>query len=208
MREHVLDPCGMRNSSFVLLPGMADKCALSHPARGKSSEGLYLELGRKYLEIAQLWSKPVETWNYEDVVRAAYELQVATPDMPSPRGVAPIAASSLLTTAGDYARFMTRIMPRSSPDGYDLLESTRKEMLTTHSPQHGALSHGLGWALESEPGATSFWHGGLNRGFKNVALADADGRVGLVLLTNSEEGDRLRWPIVHAFTGRGEAALL
>jgi len=41
-----------------------------------------------------------------------------------------------------------------------------------------------------------------------VALADAGGRMGIVLLTNSEEGDRLRWPIVHDFTGRGEAALL
>jgi hypothetical protein len=114
----------------------------------------------------------------------------------------------MLTTAGDYARFMTRFMPRSSRDPFDLLEPTRQEMLKPQSPLKHAQSQGLGWALEQEDGATSFWHSGANRGFRNVVLADVDGRMGIVLLTNSGDGDRLRWPIVHDFTGRGAAALL
>ena len=208
MREQVLQPCGMRSSSFVLLPDMIANCAISHPARGKPTDGFYLDLGRRYLELAHRWNKPVETWRYEDAVSAAHELNVDTPAIPSPTGLAPNAAGSLLTTAGDYARFMTRFMPRSSRDQYDLSEATRREMLTPQSPLKRALSHGLGWALEREGDVTSFWHSGFNRGFKDVALADSRGRIGVVLLTNSNEGDRLRWPIVHDFTGRGEAALL
>lgn len=208
MREQVLQPFGMRNSSFVLLREMMTDCAISHPARGHPSDGIYLDLGRRYLELARRWNKPVENWSYEDVVRAAHELNADSPTIPSPTGIAPNAASSLLTTAGDYARFMTRCMPRSSRDRHDFSESTRRDMLTPQSPLNRALSHGLGWSLEREAGATSFWHSGLNRGFKNVALADAEGRIGVVLLTNSNEGDRLRWPIVHDFTRRGGAALL
>lgn len=164
MRENVLEPCGMKNSSFVLLRDMLENCAVSHPARASA--------------------------------------------ISSPTWIAPNAASSMLTTAGDYARFMTRFMPGRSRDQFDLLEPTRREMLTPQSPLNHALSHGLGWSLEQEDGATSFRHSGLNRGFKNVALADAGDRMGIVLLTNSHEGDRLRWPIVHAFTGRGGAASL
>jgi CubicO group peptidase (beta-lactamase class C family) len=208
MREQVLQPCGMRRSSFVLLPDMIANCAISHPTRGQPSDGIYLDLGRRYLDLAQRWNKPVETWKYEDAVRAAHELNDDAPAIPSPNGVAPNAASSLLTTAGDYARFMTRSMPRSSRDRHDLSESTRREMLTPQSPLNRALSHGLGWFLEREAGTTSFWHSGFNRGFKDVALADAEGRIGVVFFTNSNEGDRLRWPIVHDFTGRGGAALL
>lgn len=211
MREQVLQPFGMRNSSFVLLPEMLTmltNCAISHPARGQPSDGIYLNLGRRYLELGRRWSKPVENWSYEDVVRAAHELNADSPAIPSPTGIAPNAASSLFTTAGDYARFMTRSMPRSLRDRHDLSESTRREMLTPQSPLDRAVSYGLGWSLERESGATSFWHSGLNRGFKNVALADAGDRIGVVFLTNSNEGDRLRWPIVHDFTGRGEAALL
>jgi len=198
----------MRSSSFVLLRDMMTNCAISHPSRGQPSDGIYLDLGRRYLEVARQWEKPVETWKYEDIVRAVHELNGNVPAIPSPNAIAPNAASSLFTTAGDYARFMTRCMPRSSRKRHDLRESARREMLKTHSPQNRAISYGLGWSLEQESGVTSFWHSGFNRGFKNVVLADAEGRIGFVLLTNSNEGDRLRWPIVHDFTGRGVTALL
>jgi hypothetical protein len=37
---------------------------------------------------------------------------------------------------------------------------------------------------------------------------DVKGRFGVVLLTNSNEGDWLRWPVIYDFTMRGGIAML
>ena len=156
----------------------------------------------------QRWNKPLPTWTYEDAVRASRELDPKSPPIPSPTDWSPNAAGGLLTTAGDYARFLTRAMTRAARDQYDLTERSRQEMLTPATRFKPALSYGLGWALEDAAGARSFWHGGWNRGFKAFALGDIKGTTGIVLLTNSTEGDRIFWPIVNGFTARGSAALL
>jgi CubicO group peptidase (beta-lactamase class C family) len=114
--------------------------------------------------------------------------------------LSPNAAASLITTAADYASFMTRCMNGSAAGLAD--------MLTPVTRVNRVLSYGLGWGLEREAGAASFWHGGWNPGYKSFALGDVDGRIGVVLLTNSNEGDRINWPVIHQFTGRGAAALV
>ncbi len=75
----------------------------------------------------------------------------------------------------------------------------------THQPNVG---YGLGWRLEQTVDGRAFWHSGYNDGFHSFALADPDGRFGVVVLTNSDEGHALRWPVVHGATGRGSAAIL
>jgi CubicO group peptidase (beta-lactamase class C family) len=111
----------------------------------------------------------------------------------------------MLTTAGDYARFMARFLT----DGDSVVtDPIRREMLTPVTRVSPATSFGLGWGLEQDGGVTSFYHFGGNRGFNTFAVADLERKLGTVVLTNSEEGQRLYWAIGYGFTGRGAAALL
>lgn len=202
MREQVLEPCGMTRSSFVLRRDMLANYASAHASRGNSGDGIYVNSGRRQLELARKWKLPTEDWFYADAVRAVQEVEGRSI---APQNLSPNTASSLLTTAGDYARFMTRFMPNGENA---LPDATRQAMLRSCTEINRAVSWSLGWALELTSEAKSFWHSGHNRGFKNVALGDVSGRLGVVLLTNSNEGDRLRWPIVYDFTGRGGIAML
>ena len=200
MRQRIFEPFGMRRTTYVLLPEIADNAATSHTNRREPRDGIYFEQGRRQLELARRWNVPVEAWTYSESVRAVREADPTAPPIPSPTVLSPNAAASLITTAADYARFMTRCM-KGSTDGL-------AEMLTPVTRVNRVLSYGLGWGLERESGATSFWHGGWNRGFKSFALGDVEGGAGVVLLTNSNEGDRINWPVIHQFTGRGAAALV
>jgi len=115
-------------------------------------------------------------------------------------------AGSLQATAADYARFMTAFMADRARSL--LSASTVAEMLPPQTAISPYTAYGLGWRIEQTPAGKAFWHSGYNDGFHSYALGDPAGRFGVVILTNSDRGDRLRWPIVHGATGYGNAAML
>ena len=91
-----------------------------------------------------------------------------------------VAAWSLHTTAGDYARFVA-----------DTLQSELGgELLIPQVEIDDSLAWGLGWGLAGHV----FWHWGdmgfSDRNFQSVAVASRAQRRGLVCLTNSEHGLR------------------
>jgi CubicO group peptidase (beta-lactamase class C family) len=103
----------------------------------------------------------------------------------------PSAASGLITTAGDYARFMLETL------------RSKTEMLKPLVKVGDDLAWGLGWALEDD----AFWHWGDQDIFKSFALMDTKKRTGIVILTNSANGHHTYAPIVTSALGSDHPSL-
>jgi CubicO group peptidase (beta-lactamase class C family) len=93
------------------------------------------------------------------------------------------AAASLYTTAADYARFVAALM-----NGRGLKKRTIEKML---SPQIGVeknVSWSLGFGLERTPNGKAFWQWGDYGIFRNYVVAYPEKKIGVVYLTNSQNG--------------------
>jgi len=114
------------------------------------------------------------------------------------------AASSLHTTATDYARFLAEIMAPTLVD-----PSLVALMLGPESEVVEGVFWGLGWGLEqSEPGAeVRFWHWGNNGYFKCFTLASPETGTGLIFFTNSENGLSITNHVVDRVFGGSHPAL-
>ncbi len=92
-----------------------------------------------------------------------------------------IAASSLYTSAPDYARFMAATLADQA-----LLR------LVTHAPvpvpNAAGVFWGLGWGLEQSNGKHAIWHWGNNPGFRSLAMADLNSKDAVVVLAARENG--------------------
>jgi CubicO group peptidase (beta-lactamase class C family) len=104
------------------------------------------------------------------------------------------AAWSLLTTADDYARFLLAMLDPPAENQPGLSAARVAEMLTpqvvvgTHTP----FFWGLGWGLQETQAGRAFWHwGGPQNEYASYAVAFPVQRVGVVVLTNGEEGHQL-----------------
>ena len=121
------------------------------------------------------------------------------------------AASSLLTTANDYAKFLAAIL-----NGTGLKEETISEMLQPQifldldcidcaEQKMGQLSNslawGLGWGLQLSDNETTFWHWGDNLVFTSYCTASKENKTGIVYFTNSSSGLSLRNEIVSKVLG-------
>ena len=114
------------------------------------------------------------------------------------------AASSLHTTATDYARFLGEVMNPTlvSP-------ALVAEMLTPESDVTDGVFWGLGWGLEQSPpeAEVRFWHWGNNGYFKCFTLASPDTDTGLIFFTNSENGLSITNLVVDRVLGGTHPAL-
>jgi CubicO group peptidase (beta-lactamase class C family) len=113
-------------------------------------------------------------------------------------GGGPAAASTLLTTARDYATFVVAVM-----NGTGLKKETSQAMLTPQSEVDAGCSNcigrpitkasdsiawGLGVGIEQTAGGPFFWHWGDNGDFKAFMAASAGSKRGVVIFTNSSNG--------------------
>ncbi len=103
------------------------------------------------------------------------------------------AASSLHTTAGDFARFLAEILRPTL-----VKPSTVSTMLKPQVSVAKDLDWGLGWGLELAAGRRLFWHWGDNETFRSIAFGDPAAGVAVVMLTNSENGLSIAAPIMDA----------
>jgi CubicO group peptidase (beta-lactamase class C family) len=114
-------------------------------------------------------------------------------------------ASSLLTTAHDYAKFLVALM-----NGVGLKQATFQQMWSPQVavPQMGpGISFGLGWGIEQVGASKYIYHGGNNVAFKGAAFACPEKREGLVYLTNSEGGMTIESALVKAIEGGDHTGL-
>lgn len=96
------------------------------------------------------------------------------------------AASSLHASAIDYARFLIHAsgLGSGTPDSWQRMTTPRVTVR-----EDLGLKWGLGWAVEEAPsGEAVVFHWGSNPGFKSFALVDPGRDIGLVILTNGDNG--------------------
>ncbi len=109
-----------------------------------------------------------------------------------------IAASSLYTTAEDYAKFLAHVL-----EDEELVSLITEKPVTLPSPWwdlfgSGHLAWGLGWGLEVGETPVSLWHWGSNPGFRSLVMADPVSRHAVVVFTSSEEGMAVAKQLVRA----------
>ena len=98
------------------------------------------------------------------------------------------AAGALLTTPGDYAKFIVALMKSSSqPDSY-LTKDRVQDMLKPRSTVQDGVWWGLGWGIEKIGEVTVISHGGDNAGFHCFAVWSLETKKGYVIMTNSDTG--------------------
>jgi CubicO group peptidase (beta-lactamase class C family) len=205
MRDEVLDPLGMTQSSYVWLPEFESRMAAGYDGQEHRLD-VHAAIGRIADRIGREWGKPPTDWKYEDSARA---VPLINPEWPVlPLYMVPNAAASLLTTVSDYATFLTRLVAKPPAQGLDLTPSTRRAMVTPHVRLNSALQWGLGWGIQEDEYGEVLWHWGANNSFRNFVIADpANGRA-IVVFTNSENGPRIYERVIVAVTGHDHPSFL
>jgi CubicO group peptidase (beta-lactamase class C family) len=105
------------------------------------------------------------------------------------------AAGGLITTPGDYAKFLMEIVDPKPQDDFRLSASSLKEMTTAQIEVAKAadyvISWGLGWRIAQTSRAVYFGHGGENPGSQCISEACVADRSGFVVMTNGDNGAKL-----------------
>lgn len=105
-----------------------------------------------------------------------------------------LAPAGLWTTASDLAKFCLAVQKsfKGINDSY-LSQKMTAEMLKPVN------NWGLGVGLKGEGKSAFFFHGGKNPGFNNVMVDLFNQELGIVVMTNGEQGGTLRDEIVRSF---------
>jgi CubicO group peptidase (beta-lactamase class C family) len=102
------------------------------------------------------------------------------------------AAAGLYTTAPDLARFVAAEMPgpNDEPAGRGVLSpDTLALMFSPVIQSQGQMAQGLGQGIETLPGGSELiGHGGANAGWRAIISANPEQGLGIVILTNSDNG--------------------
>jgi CubicO group peptidase (beta-lactamase class C family) len=205
MREQVLDPLGMKHSSYVWLPEFESRMAAGYDGKENRLD-VQAAIGRRTREIAEQWGIPLSEWRYEDSMRA---IPLVNPQWPAlPLYMVPNAATSLLTTVSDYVKFLTRVVGAGGSDGLRLSPATLHAMSNPAVRLNSALFWGLGWGIQRDEHGEVLWHWGANNSFRNFVIADVPNRRAVVVFTNSENGPRLYERVIVAVTGHDHPAFL
>ena len=105
------------------------------------------------------------------------------------------AMGGLVTTAGDYARFLIEVMNSKPPDAVRLTSASLREMLRPQiAVEDGpgySIAWGLGWRLAHTNDGDLVSHGGDQRGFHATSEMSLATRSGYVILTNGDQGWQL-----------------
>ena len=205
MREYVFDPLDMRETSYVWLPSFESRMAAGYDGKENRLD-VQSVIGRRTLAIAQDWGKDLSDWRYAEAARA---VPLINPQWPLlPLYMVPNAASSLLTTTSDYAKFLTRVVAAPGSPGLELRPSTLKAMTSPQVRLNSALWWGLGWGIQQDEHGQVLWHWGANNSFRNFVIADQVNSRAVVVFTNSENGPRIYERVIVAVTGHDHPAFL
>lgn len=101
------------------------------------------------------------------------------------------AAGDLHSTPTDYARFLIEVIAPKPADAFRLTAASLREMRRPHVTADEWHSRGLGWELVLNDPDGIIQHGGDNTGFRAFAAASVEGRFGMVVMTNGDNGGAL-----------------
>jgi CubicO group peptidase (beta-lactamase class C family) len=189
MREELFEPLRMNATSFLWTEQLSAELARPHGNRGQPQDSFGARRGRALATYAASLTPPraAETLTYPELEAAA---PTTAPGQPVfPQAIVPNAAASLLTTAGDYARFTALLIDDASASAaIRLRPATRQAMQTPQVRLAPRLGWGLGIGIEESPRGTLLWHWGDNGGYKNFVIAEPGTRRGRVIFTNGSGG--------------------
>jgi CubicO group peptidase (beta-lactamase class C family) len=205
MQERVLEPLGMRQSSYVWRDDFESRKAAGRDEQGREVD-VYGAIGRTAEGLARKWGKAMIDWTYDDAARAVTLINPAWPVVPL--YMMPSVAGSFLTTAPDYCRFLERLVAQAPGRGLDLAPATFKAMVTPQIELNQALSWGLGWAIQRDEYGSVLWHWGANNSFRNFVIADWSVGRAVVVFTNGQSGPKVYERVIAGITGRDHAAFL
>ncbi|MEM8696777.1 MAG: serine hydrolase domain-containing protein [Pseudomonadota bacterium] len=219
--EYLFAPAGLSDMAMTWLPGRDAREVYGHVV-GEDGEAALSDLqfareqGWRLHEVARRWDRPITSWTSADLNAAHAVMRPHThprlADRPLWRvnrpGSAFIdSASSLRTTPGDYAKFLTLMMPGRARRRSEISEELRQMMLTTRSEvsENGPNRPvGYGWTLEPRNGGVAYDHWGFNAGqYISMGLGDTANRRGIVIMTNGSQGNRFMDHIGPILTGIG-----
>lgn len=124
------------------------------------------------------------------------------------------AAGSMSTSISDLAKFVQGVM-----EGKGLSKAARAEMLrpqiqilskhqfpslnteTTDENKAIRLSYGLGWGLYWSPHGEAFFKEGHDEGWRNYAVAFDEPKSGMIILTNSSNGEGIFKELLETLLG-------
>lgn len=133
----------------------------------------------------------------------------------SKRTSKPNAAGSMLTTLRDYATFLSALL-HNKPLGAQTTGLLFERQIAIHSAHQFPtldgqtttaydgirLSYGLGWGLYSSPYGRAFFKEGHDDGWRNFALIFRERGDGILILTNSSNGEGIFEPLIEALLGQ------
>lgn len=202
MREQVLEPLGMHNSSYLWRPSVDAHLSTPHSGSGDPMTSGSVRFGRAVYERAAKEGRASEDFTSAEMEAAYRAIQPGVqPSQPVfPVNLAPNAAFSLLTTARDYAIFVRHLLG----DGRPMLERMMAPQITINE----SLRWGLGLGIETSGGRSTFWHWGDNPGYKNFVIGDPRDNNAIVIFTNANSGQAVYERVIRAETGKDRAAFL
>jgi hypothetical protein len=199
----------MRHSTFAGDTACVPTAASGHAGGRVAPDDGWRSVLKLTEPIAKKWGKPIRDWTQDDWIRAGQEI---VPNAPPPKRVRfTNAAASLLTTASDYATFLTLIVDHHKQESWEITEATRREMISPKiAVQEGAsLRWGLGWGLEKQQRTLRFSHEGNNNNrATSYAGGDPAARRGMVVLANAGSGFGVYQRIVRAATGSDQLSFI
>ena len=137
--------------------------------------------------------------------------------LPVTQGKDANAAASLMTTAGDFARFMA-----AAADCVGLKAGTKALMFKPHTrvkfmcgeclgperkPYEGELSWALGWGVDRNGGREDYFQWGDNGSYKAFVVVSQKRRDGVILFMNSMSGLSIVDDLVKELLGRPTSAM-
>lgn len=122
------------------------------------------------------------------------------------------ASSSLHSTPSEFAQFMTAMMQPLAQDDFHLSSPTLDMMLTPHVAVNDSapwqsdwpkqtillnphVAWGLGWGIQQNVRASSFWQWGDNGNYTAFAVGYRDEGIGAVIMLNNGKGYKIFEPI-------------
>jgi len=126
----------------------------------------------------------------------------------------PEAAGSMQTTLRDYATFLSAVMRGKVLDAKSGAEMLRPQMAihsahefpsldaeTTTANDAIHLSYGLGWGLYGSPYGRAAFKEGHDEGWRHLALCFDERGTGILIMTNSSNGEGIFKPLLDALLG-------
>jgi CubicO group peptidase (beta-lactamase class C family) len=107
------------------------------------------------------------------------------------RFVEALSAASLYTTPVDFTRFVAQVLYPPDTDAHHLSPHWRETMLSPQVSAGPGMAWGLGWGLAQVGGGTLAWQWGDNGGYKHVAVFSPAIQLGMIVLTNNQQGSQV-----------------